>query len=352
MEKNKRKVISTNTNSIYHFLNPNNNDQLSRFNHLDVSDFLLLLDDYYLVMRNRLGLSRKDTFGMEMEFDETQYHDVEDEIANHNFDNWLLYEDASLDNGGEVVSPILTDTERNWKDLIGICHIVNNHGIINNNCGAHVHIGTQVLGDDVKDWLRFMKLWAVYENIIYRFSYGEYLSYRLSIGEYAKPISRRLYSQYQTFSGCNPSFRNLIFSISLSRNDAINFQNVSVDKGKNIVYGNTIEFRVPNGTLNPVIWQNNVYFFLKLLKYAKSKDYNDDIINRRYQKNCHISMNLASYDNVYTEQALELADMLFDNNLDKLYFLRQYFKSMQIARDGNLKVKAKTFTKEGINKIY
>ena len=28
--------------------------------------------------------------------------------------------------------------------------------------------------------------------------------------------------------------------------------------------------------------------------------------------------------NIYLEQAIELSDMIFDNNLDKIYFLKQY----------------------------
>ena len=31
----------------------------------------------------------------------------------------------------------------------------------------------------------------------------------------------------------------------------------------------------------------------------------------------------------YLEQAVELADLIFDNNLDKVYFLRQYIKSFE-----------------------
>ena len=52
---------------------------------------------------------------------------------------------------------------------------------------------------------------------------------------------------------------------------------------------------------------------------------------------------IALYDEIYLDQALELADILFDNNLDKVYFLRQYLKPFKIGN--NTLEKVKQFTK-------
>ena len=43
------------------------------------------------------------------------------------------------------------------------------------------------------------------------------------------------------------------------------------------------------------------------------------------------------------DTSLELADILFDNNLDKVYFLRQYLKSFEIGN--NTLEKVNQFTK-------
>ena len=51
------------------------------------------------------------------------------------------------------------------------------------------------------------------------------------------------------------------------------------------------------------------------------------------------------YNEICLESVLEFVDIIFDNNLDKAYFLRQYFKSFQDnfgLRDGT---KAKKITK-------
>ena len=57
------------------------------------------------------------------------------------------------------------------------------------------------------------------------------------------------------------------------------------------------------------------------------------------------------------DQALELCDMIFTNNLDKVYFLRQYLKSFQVCREKDIYAqepiytKARKFTKRGWNDI-
>lgn len=49
------------------------------------------------------------------------------------------------------------------------------------------------------------------------------------------------------------------------------------------------------------------------------------------------------YNKIYLEQALEFADLIFNNNIDKIYFLRQYLKSFE-SSEIPLK-KAKKFIK-------
>lgn len=56
-----------------------------------------------------------------------------------------------------------------------------------------------------------------------------------------------------------------------------------------------------------------------------------------------IPSNLLKYSYIYTEQALELADLIFTSNIDKLYFLRQYIKSGEVTTKSF--AKSKTFTK-------
>ena len=51
------------------------------------------------------------------------------------------------------------------------------------------------------------------------------------------------------------------------------------------------------------------------------------------------------YSEVNIEEALEFVDLVFDNDLDKVYFLRQYIKNYEENFKINKAVMAKTFVK-------
>jgi len=107
---------------------------------------------------------------------------------------------------------------------------------------------------------------------------------------------------------------------------------------------NTLEFRSPNGTIDPVIWQNNLNMLVNLLLYCKSNDFNNDVIDKRHDKYKEKYNSLYWYNEIYIDQALELCDLIFTNNLDKINFLRQYLKSFEICNKGKY-IKSKRFTK-------
>ena len=140
----------------------------------------------------------------------------------------------------------------------------------------------------------------------------------------------------------NMSFEYMINKLPYDRYNAINFQNVG--NPSKFSTNNTIEFRCPNGTLEPVIWQNNVNLLVNILNYSKSNTYDDDTISKRREINGDKYYELEWYNQIYLVQALELCDMLFDNNLDKVYFLRQYLKSFQIGE--SILDRPKTFVKK------
>ncbi len=109
---------------------------------------------------------------------------------------------------------------------------------------------------------------------------------------------------------------------------------------------NTIEFRSPNGTLDNIIWQNNVNFFFKLLIYARSINYNDDLIEKRHLTNLDKYNELKWYDEIFLGHALELCDMIFTNNLDKICFLKQYLKSFEVRKNTKDYSKGPSLTKK------
>ena len=111
----------------------------------------------------------------------------------------------------------------------------------------------------------------------------------------------------------------------IERYKLLNFTKVS-EFGKK-EEGNTIEFSCPNGTLNEVIWQNNLNFFLSLMNYANDSYNNVDYEYYVNKENDNIDSDY-DYSELYLKDALELADLIFKTNQDKIDFLKQYVKSI------------------------
>ena len=347
----------------FDFLNLNSNDEISKMKYDDIILFLNLLQDFKLSLRDNLGLDKNITFGLEIEFENisvlyttlcekfnnisllpSMFYSIENlqklkeykkknkldsdavfsvygkykDILPSEVFYWSVEKDLSLNNGAEITSPILIDDITYWKDLKKVCDFIKQYGEISEHSAGHIHFGTQILGQEKETWANFIKLWSVYENIIYRLGFNEYLSKNPGI-RYCNPASDILSKYYRSLVE-DYDLEQILNFLKTDRHYAVNFQNVLLTD-KPIPFG-TLEIRNPNGTLDPVIWQNNVNFFAKLLMYAKSNKFDMDTILKREKK----LYDFQNYNYVFTEQAIELADMIFDNNLDKLYFLRQYIK--------------------------
>ena len=176
MSKKRKKITSNNNNNklifvddspVFKFINPNSNDKLSEMSGFDLQDLIILIDEYYIKLRNRLGFEQYITFGLELEF-ENAMRDRIDRQLSEAFPNgdWRTKHDGSLHNGAEINSPILRDNEPTWRNLDKVCSIVEPLASIDKKSGGHIHIGTQTLGNNKESWLNFIKMWSVYENII------------------------------------------------------------------------------------------------------------------------------------------------------------------------------------------
>ena len=218
--------------------------------------------------------------------------------------DWRTKDDGSLHNGSEINSPILRDTKTNWENLNKVCSIVEPLASIDTKSGGHIHIGTQTLGSNRDSWLNFIKMWSVYKNIIFRFGYGDFLTARPSMLEYAEPMTKDFWRDYEKLKSGNASLDAIISKISYKRYQAVNFNNVSRNNCNNFDTKNTIEFRCPNGTLDAAIWQNNVNLFVRMLCYSKSTAFNDDLVQQRHQLNLDRFAKLKWYDEIYLGQAL------------------------------------------------
>lgn len=321
---------------IFKYLKLFDNDKLSQLRGYDLLDLIILIGDYEMQLRNNLGVDKDITFGVEIECENASEEEIKNEMCLSFLDyDWNVVHDGSLQNGLEVVSPVLKDYDDNWLNLNKVCNILKMNAEIGEYSGGHVHIGAHILGDDRDKWLNFIKIWAIYENIIFRFTYGDFVTSRPIIKQYAKPLSKTLWKDYVKSLKVGYDLKDIIELVSHDRYQAINFDNIDVDEINKYNLDNTIEFRCPNGTLNSVIWQNNVNIFIKLLCYCKSSNFDNDIINKRMEIDKLKYSSLDLYDEIYLDQALELCDLIFTKNVDKIYFLKQYLKSFKTKGKNN-----------------
>lgn len=300
-------------------------NKFSDLKNLDLQDLIVNIENFYLIYRDTLGLPEKVTFGTEIEYEKLSMSKVSD-FLNDNMSDWESKRDGSVNSGGEINSAVLTDTKGNWQKLASVCKFLRaNKAYTSGNAGGHIHIGAHILGNDFQNWQNFLYLYATYEHILFRFLYGDKINARHGIKDYAQPIRNELLAALN--EDVSRRIKNIIHKSSLSdKHQAINFLHVQDDIGL-YMYDNTIEFRFPNSSTEEIIWQNNINALTKTLLVSKNNNFDLDYV--KYQIKSQGDIGKYHYNEVCLKDALEFVDIVFDNNLDKVYFLRQYFKNLE-----------------------
>lgn len=327
------------------FLNHlNQNTILGSLSPQNINNLLWELSQFYIAYRPSLNLDELKKFGLEIEYEEALQSQVTKALADLYKNNflkkqdtlWLNKTDSSVHKqtptglyGGEINSPILQDSLLTWSEIVIITNILKQLGAVSTaKTSLHIHVDQSILGTNITTWLNFIKLWIIYEPIIYRFCYGEYPTNRNALEKYFAFSKDYYLIQLKSFGleTCS-SLDTLLTRIKKGKYFGINFENVnwSYTNDKK----NTIELRIPNGTFEPIIIQNTVYFFIKLLISASKLS--PDLLNQRISTLRPYQAIDTNNIDVYT--ALELADLIFDNNYDKFCFLRQYIKSYEISQE-------------------
>lgn len=326
------------------FIDPNRNDKFSKLRGLDLQDLIVEIENFYLIYRDTIGLESNVTFGLELEYEDVGRKQVNDYVKNFRY--WSSGYDGSVQNGGEIRSPILCDEAKSWEELRKICYFLKSENANTcENAGGHVHIGAHILGKDHNAWRRFLKIYAMYENVLFRFMYGDKISARERINSYAFPIADKILWDLYEINEAN-SYNQIFEYFPDERYSAVNFCNVSAsqDKVLKCLDKNTLEFRAPNATTEEVVWQNNVNTFAKLMLTSAQSNFDEDYIDYKIDNEIRGKRKYI-YNEICLKSALEFVDLIFNNNLDKVYFLRQYFKNFESNYGVIGAVKAKSFIK-------
>ena len=208
-------------------------------------------------------LPKEMTIGVEIESEGTcNWENIRETIDEAELD-WVAKDDGSLQNGTEVASTILTESTASME-IFKICQELRRlRQTTSKRCGGHIHIGADYL-TDIQDWRNLRTIWNNAEGIFYAISNAKGEIPRQGVIEYASPISKKDETFSETIKLDSEDdlekYIKLLKEIQGSKYSGINYRNVG-SSGKN-----TIEFRLPNGTINPTTWVENINLFGGLIR--------------------------------------------------------------------------------------
>lgn len=223
---------------------------------------------------SKIGLDKTMTIGIEIESEGKKSFEINNlrQFLRRNTDKkehlWSSKEDYSLVSGIEVVSPIMTDNKEDIEEIYMICEMLKRCGQeADEFCGGHIHIGANYLKNK-EAYENLFEIFGNAERIIYLISNEEKTAPRKDVKRFAVPISNKLNKAIEKGSinlESDEDLEDFFIEIRLaqsSRNSSINLYNISNEK-------HTIEFRMPNGTINPDVWIQNIRLFGRIVEISK-----------------------------------------------------------------------------------
>lgn len=313
--------------------------QLSNLSVASKKELLDELNKMTLSYRKKLNIADNTTFGIEIEYGNVLKDIIDNLTKNYygerlnNYEKWMYQYERSFANfidkkyyGGEFDSPVFVNKEEYFIQLKNVCDaLLKNGAIVDERMALHVHVGKDILKNNLKYLENFLKLYMIYEDIIYKFGYyGK--TPRKVIDDYARAISYDLFDilEENEYS----SFNDLIYILRVifkNKKTGINFYNINPGFYDSFNHLNTIEYRMFNGTIDPVIIQNMVNLSCSLLETSASEELDVECIDYNVKKIKDREYNVQNLSlPINFDKALEFSDMIFKDDDDKKYFLKQY----------------------------
>ena len=273
------------------------------------------LKNKLITYRNSLNLPHYVTFGIEIEYENVSYEEIEAKLYELAYDDERLLKWKSviepgisevnneIEMNGEITSPILYDDKNTWETIEKVLDFLLDKGAtVTNSCGGHVNIGAHIFENNYSYIQNFVLLWILYSNEIYKFSTGEFNDLR----------ERNLFIQQIE---APKKTKKLLSSSMIEKFNKWHEVYIYEKLCDEIVEGNRVEFRVANGTLKKEIWQNYINFFSRLLLLCRT-DLDKDLLLYKIKK--------------HKSSIIELANLVFDSNEDKESFLIQSLKTNKV----------------------
>ncbi|ACV58231.1 amidoligase family protein [Alicyclobacillus acidocaldarius] len=172
------------------------------------------------------------------------------------YTGWIVKHDGSLEGGGEIVSPPLRDTPETWEALRKITDIARRLGATTDrHTGLHIHMGHSILDDRGYRWQRLARYIYWFGNEYYKMgaaSDRHHATMHRGL-RYAGPLHLRDLRQLRRNDTALSASRKLIGY--RWHEDRYKIINTAKFVEHNVP---TVEFRYPNGSLDPIIIQRQI----------------------------------------------------------------------------------------------
>lgn len=245
------------------------------------------------------------------------------------YNNWHFKEEGTVYNGVEITSPILNYTNEDMKRLKCVCDFLNENGFkTTKDCGGHIHFGF----DYIESITHLQLLYYIYVNT------EEILSYMfnkegtilregaIANAPFINENILNLYGKYiQTYADNLKSFATLLGNAQKDRYASLNIKNAfSLDK-------NTIELRIPNGTLEFNELNLNIILFTRIMQKSKYFSHNTD------DKKLLKKLLFLSKDIPIEDKKNYLLDILFDEDYElKNIFYDRFETNYHLTKEKGL----------------
>ena len=137
---------------------------------------------------------------------------------------------------------------------------------VSDRCGGHIHIGADYLTME-ESWKNLTEIWGNTEQILYTISNKAGEIPRVGVPRYASPISSDFENILNSGNVNLQSEEDLKSFVKKAQSNnryyGINFMNLENSK-------NTIEFRLPNGTLDADTWIQNINLFGGIIRISEN----------------------------------------------------------------------------------
>lgn len=176
--------------------------------------------------------------------------------------NWSFEEDSTV-GGGEIVSPLLRDTPKDWKQLSDVLDVMKKYGAVtSNDTGSHIHVSTASYGESTAKNAQLLRDTNADADMLYRLATnpkkGKHRGMewcRPNVDDKMGDISDELLDGHRVLTPIQSDNHNI----------GVNFGGAT----NNLYSKNHVEFRQWDATLDKGIIQQQIVVSLGLVDRAE-----------------------------------------------------------------------------------